>query len=545
MKKLMVLFTAVAALTGASTASSGTSSGLCVGGSGCFATLKAALAAAHDGDVIHVHHGTYSGGVTIDVGVSIVGDDAVIEGGGPVLTIGRYDAASEPTVSLKGLTITGGVTTSSPIAQSEFGEAHLFGDGGGIAILPGANGVGGIVTITNSVVTANRAYPTSTEPSGGAVCPGDVPCPFALARGGGIFNTGALTLVHTQVTDNVAGSKAGIASDADGGGIYAVGSGASTTILHSTVSGNTAEALTPDGRFAEGGGVFTHDDTALTVADSKVNDNRTVLSSTFPHDVGGGQTLDMNSNSGGIHMGDNVTVTIDRTHVDGNSVTVNDPNGEPLGFAAGVCTCTSDQASGMLVLRHSTVSHNTLDVTVASQADVFPGSGDTLEIDSPGTIDHVEVIGNRVSVHALSGDADIGGPSGVETANVTSTPVVISNTRIAGNTATAVAPDGLALILGVGLLNQGPALLENDDVTGNQGSVEGKTMFAQGGGIFNGTAWNPGGPLTLEKTTVKHNVLKGGSGATLQGGGLYTVGYPVTLTKTTVTGNSPDQCDGC
>ena len=100
--------------------------------------------------------GTYAGGVTVDVSVAIVGAGArstIIKGGGPVLTIGVAGAASEPTVSIAGVTITGGVATGD-------GRVTFVGVGGGGVYIPGsATGVGATVTIRNSVITGNRATP--------------------------------------------------------------------------------------------------------------------------------------------------------------------------------------------------------------------------------------------------------------------------------------------------------------------------------------------------------------------------------------------------
>ena len=124
------------------------------------------------------------------------------------------------------------------------------------------------------------------------------------------------------------------------------------------------------------------------------------------------------------------------------------------------------------------------------------------------------------------------------------TPATIANSVIAGNAATAIAPHGQAVVLGAGLVNQGPLLLQNDLITLNKGTVHGQTELAQGGGIYNGSTWSPGGPITLQNTSVIGNVLAGDVGATLQGAGLYTVGFPATLTHSLVAHNSPDQCVG-
>jgi hypothetical protein len=65
------------------------------GGSTCFGTLAAAVAAAHDGDTVTVRAGTVADGVTIDKSITLAGagmNASVIRGGGPVLTIGTSSA---------------------------------------------------------------------------------------------------------------------------------------------------------------------------------------------------------------------------------------------------------------------------------------------------------------------------------------------------------------------------------------------------------------------------------------------------------------------
>src|SRR4029453_4989544 len=81
---------------------------------GCpYTQLGPALAAAQRGDTITIGAGPSAGGVTIDVSVKLVGAGSgatIISGGGPVLTIGVADAPSEPTVTIEGVTVTGGGT---------------------------------------------------------------------------------------------------------------------------------------------------------------------------------------------------------------------------------------------------------------------------------------------------------------------------------------------------------------------------------------------------------------------------------------------------
>src|SRR6266545_523051 len=198
--------------------------------SGCpYTQLAPALAAAHRGDTVKIGPGTYAGGVTVDVSVKLVGAGpgaTIISGGGPVLTIGEAGAASEPTVTVEGVTITGGVTIGNLTPWS--------GRGGGIYI-PRAAGpsTGATVTIRDSVIRGNSVAPAT------AIESDDPCCLFADSGGGGISNDGTLTLDHTRVSDNRADSGGGLASNAIGGGIFNRAFG-TLTIRHSVVSDNHA-----------------------------------------------------------------------------------------------------------------------------------------------------------------------------------------------------------------------------------------------------------------------------------------------------------------
>lgn len=499
---------------------------LCVGPQPpCFRALQPAIGAARDGDVIHLAPGTFIGGVTIDKSLALVGAGAratTIRGGGPVVTIEPGTGASQPTVALAGLTITGGVTDGDGVHAR----------GGGVEISPARDGsVGATVTIENSVVTGNRARPTSTSPLG-PPCPNG-PCPFALALGGGIDNGGTLTLRGAIVSDNQA---AGVASDADGAGIAS--SGGALTLIDSKVIGNRALASVPNGRFAEGGGVFI-DSGSLTLRRTVVSDNRTSLSSTLPYSFGDGTTIDMNSNSGGIHVGGGVPTTIESSEINRNTTTATDLHGEPLAFDAAMLLDGSP-----LTMRDSSVDANKVVADVASSADAGP-SGSAIELDGGATILRSRIAGNSARVYSPSGTAGAVGALGVFNYDGDPQPVVIRESVIAGNSAQANSPDGSATVQGAGVINNSLLELQDVAIIGNTGRIHAPAGFAQGGGIWNGALLSgPPVELTLRGSVVSHNSLTTNPALDTQGGGLYTT-LPVTLEHTHIAENSPDQCSGC
>ena len=253
MKKLVALAAAAFAASafGAGSAFAAT---LCVGAqAGCFAQIQPALHAAHDGDTIAVGAGTFAGGITIDKSVSLQGAGAsatVISGGGPVVAIVRDVAPDLMRVSIDGVTITGGVNTSTPAQEVTFG--------GGVLIAtsqldhPPFNGTGATVTISNSVITGNTVSSSAVIPPG--FC-GPRACAFS--NGGGIDNGGALTLTNTRVTNNTAGSTPSLvsaATDASAGGI--ANRFASTLVMrNSVVSDNRAAVNSNAANHAAGGGI--------------------------------------------------------------------------------------------------------------------------------------------------------------------------------------------------------------------------------------------------------------------------------------------------
>jgi len=497
LKHLAIAAVGLFALAAASSAQSATT--LCVGnGPGCYATIQAALLAAHDNDTIAVAPGTYSGPVTIAKSIQLVGAGAattIISGGGPVVTIGDLSGLTTPSVSISGVTITGGLTNGT-------GGNTWVAEGGGVFI-PGpdtGNATAATVSISDSVITENRTSPL-TVVGPGPPC-GPRRCSFA--SGGGIANAGFLTLTDTRVTDNVAGSTPAdpsVATDAGGGGI-SNHPRATLTLRHSFVSANRAAVSGALAQFASGGGI---DGGLMVIENSLVSGNTVDLSTSFPGSIFAG--TEPEAEAGGINIGAGGSVTIADSTISGNATTAANTGGDVNADTGGI------DSDGMLTLSNSTVENN------QARASVPPASG--------------------------FGALALGGGLEVEIGSTT-----VNNTSIDGNSVSADSGTGLAAVLGAGLMNEGGGslTLHNSDVFANNGTATGAFGFADGGGIFN--SLGPG-QLTVINSTLIENTLTGSPGITPLGGGLFTADVfslqplPVTLTHTVIAGNSPDQCFGC
>ena len=527
---LIALAIALALLGGALPAAAGEV--VCVGsGPGCHATIQAALDAAANGDTIRIAPGTFAGGVTITKSVRVVGAGpgrTVIRGGGPVVTIGQELASSEPTVTISGLTVTGGRTSGDGV------EAR----GGGILVPPAAGDTtGATVTLRDVVVTGNRAEPTETDPSpSGAPCPTGS-CPYAKAAGGGIFSAGTLSLDRVVVSHNRAG---GIASDALGGGVFS--DFGTLTLDRTLVVGNAAIAAKPNGRFAEGGGLFV-DSGSLTIHRSVISANRAELTSSLPIFAADGETvIDMNAHGGGVHVsGGGVATRIDHTAITHNTVRVTDPVGEPVAFDAAMLV----DSDSPLTMRDSVISHNTVTATVATTAHVGP-SGTALEVDGPTRITNTQITDNPVTVPSPNGVA--GALSGVAVYNFSDHPpalVRIEDSAISNNTASASSPGGSAVVQGAGVLNNARLELRRRRGARELRPREGARCHRPGRrDLERGAALRTAGRADPAPHPGGRELPVGRPRREHPGAGLYTT-FPVTLVDSLIARNRPDQCFGC
>jgi hypothetical protein len=506
--------------------------------SGCaFSQIAPAVAAANNGDTISIAPGTYAGGFTITKSVTLAGagaDKTIISGGGPVITIGTFGASSEPTVSISGVTITGGVTRSSPESVPCTGKAGVWAAGGGIQVPPstfffGGDGVcqaddfggGATVTISNSVITGNLVAPTDSVPFG--PCGG---CPAAWAFGGGIDTAGSLTLANTTVSDNRVGSASGLsglARFAEGGGIF--GARGEMTISNSAVSGNQA-AASPHGPIADAGGIASTGN--FTMSNSSVTNNSATVSDDF---------FFGSANAGGLHVkgnqeGDPQAVSISNTTISGNAATVTSSAGAAFANQAGLAIDICPPAP--CALDNDTISDNSVTATATGFAFGARGAGEF-----GGTLSNVRITGNSVDVSSVAGDAIAFGGAFVFDGGT------VTNSFVSNNHLHASAPLGTVDVGGGAITVFGATTLRSSSVSGNTVDASGASGSARGGGIFDGLNpfGPPGGPLVLQNSSVTGNTLSGT--VVLQGGGIYLQGQPITLTHSVIAQNVPDQCFGC
>src|SRR5262245_50578864 len=433
MRNLALSIALVTSLIAAAGANAAAPHRLCVGSAeGCYANIQPAVDAAHDGDTIAVGQGTFAGGVTIDKSIRLDGAGAQatrIVGGGPVLTLGAFDATVEPRISVDGVTIAGGRTTSSP-------DGGWIARGGGVFIPPAADSnVGATVTITDTIIARNETAPSTTFPSpSGAHCP-DGDCPYAEADGGGIDNWGTLTLDRVAVVHNR--SAGPVTSDADGGGIYS--HQGALTIRRSAIDDNSAVAVPPNARFAEGGGIFVREGT-LRIDASSLNGNTASLTSTFPS-FAGDDLISMNAHAGALHADDGVPTTVEDTTIADNRVSAFDPNGEPAGFDSAMFIGDSP-----LTMRRVVFSGNAVRATYASSEDVGIG-GATLEVDGGGRITDTRITDNYASAVSRDGVAAVA--NGLNVFNFSDHEperLVVTDTVIERNHAVARSSNGTAIV---------------------------------------------------------------------------------------------------
>jgi hypothetical protein len=222
--------------------------------------LAGALASASDGDTLAIQ-GICKGTFEIAHNLTIAGATGAIldgQGVGTVLTVdaGRTVVASFLTITnggglVAGIRNNGGtLTLSNSLVSGNRATVGQFQNGVG-----GIFNQGGRVALTNSTVSGNSASAS---------------VPFDTAVGG-ILNSCCLSRV-TLTNSTVSGNSASSPSDAFGG-ILNSGSGSAVILTNSTVSGNNASAPGGPSAFSVAVGAVSNSGGSLTVTSSTLSGN--------------------------------------------------------------------------------------------------------------------------------------------------------------------------------------------------------------------------------------------------------------------------------
>jgi hypothetical protein len=359
-------------------------------------SLRAAIAAASNGDTIQFDAALNGQTINLTSGELVIDKNITIAGPGPSLLAVSRDSNSMATFrifhvtpghtsTIEGLMISG--NHANPPGGGVFNEAtltinncrldHNFSEGNGGGILNG-----GTLTIRNSSVSGSAAgaLPLSTTGNGGGISNSgtlDISKSAIFGNeanfwGGGISNSGTVTITDCTVRGNLTGSEFVLGSGF-GGGISNQDSG-TLTIRNSTVSGNVS-----NGNFSGGGGIFSGSgNTTLVITNSTISGN-------FAHPKGGG-----------ILNGGSLTVT--HSTVSGNSIQ-SPGNGGAI-----------HNNGGMVQIGNTILQTGAPGVSIFNNAGTITSHGYNLSSDNGGGF--LTAIGDQINTDPILGPLqDNGGPT--------------------------------------------------------------------------------------------------------------------------------------
>jgi parallel beta-helix repeat protein len=401
--------------------------------------------------------------------------------------------------------LTGNITIAGPGANL----LTVFAKATGISVFT----VNAKATITISDLTLSGA---STVNGGGVSNSGTLTisdCTLigntASSDGGGIYNAGSLTVSDSTLTGNTA-SK-------DGGAVYNSGSSGILTINNSTLSKNSTSG--------GGGGVFNGKGASLTVSGS------TLLGNTAPVFLGGGgggvynagsltindSTLSGNSASDGGGIANFGSLTIKkRSTLSGNS-----SSGGGGIYNQGSLTVSGSTLSGNSSSGGGGGVYNGYQASLTLSDSIL--SGNTASNGLGGGGGGVYNIGTlTISDSILSGNSATNFSDGGAVYNTGSfSSLTINNSILSGNSAS----------FGGGIENSAGSLTVSDStLSGNSAG--------SGGGVFNGS---PAGSLLQASLTISDSALSGNSA--YNGGGIANAGT-LTISDSTLSGNSASNGGG-
>ena len=316
----------------------------------------------------------------------------------------------------------------------------------------------GILTLDNSIVRNNSAK-----------------------FGGGIFNNNGASLIvsNSTVSRNTAivGSNEG-----EGGGIYNSNNGIVVVSNNSTISGNSANA---------GGGIYNSNSATVRLSNSTISGSGVSGRGGGIYNSGtvemSNSTISGNSargNGGGINNSDGANLAIGNSSISGNSALRGSGGGiNNTGAPVFVSNSTISgnfgflggggiSNSGILTVSNSTLSGNS-----------GKGSGGGISNGGTSTVSNSTISGNLVSLGS-GGGIDNGGT------------LTVSNSTISSNSVSSE---------GGGIYNEGTVTLVFSTLTLNKA--------ANGGGVYNASEYMlpfavyPPGAVSLRNTIIASNLL--------------------------------------
>jgi hypothetical protein len=561
---------------------------------GAAGTLRALLAAAHNGDTIQFSNHLDGSTITLTAGQLPVDASVTIKGpGANELTISGnsasriFNVASGVTSTISGLTLTrgsatdgagilnyGNLTLSNDVVGDNIAQGisggGLFGDGGGRG--GGVeNQSGATLDVSNCTFSgdeANAAMDVNTGTAG---------------YGGGIDNEGGtLSVVQSVLSGNLAvggpGGKifgtyygytfAYPGGPGSGGAVHST-NGALTisgcTINNNTARGGTAGSLPPGafggGGDAQGGGIASSHGT-LILTSSMFSNNEALVSDSEGVASGGGASVGGASTatiSNTTFMNNQATATATAFNVNtsGGGLVIGGSILQMNGclFTGNVANGGTAQGGGMLSGSGGSISNTTFTGNVVEGNDGGEALGGGLELtlftpSSEATLSLNDCNFTQNVAEAVAGtfitDAEGGGIfiSGETTATAT-------NCNVTGNTASlaqGAALTGFTLETiggGVDVDYMSSFTLTNSTISGNRaiggpGSSGGSGGLAEGGGLNA----DYGSSLTITNALIAGNIAQGGVGGAAgagglgDGGGISCTDSTLSVTNSTLVGNS-------
>lgn len=516
-------------------------------------SLRAALAAAQDGDAIRFANSLHNKTISLTTGELDVNRSVAIQGlGANTLSVSGNDAS-------RVFNIAGGVAA----AVSDLTISH--GQSSGL-LAPGMGGGGGVLNQAGAQLTLNRDTFTGNKAVGSVG--------FTVV-GGALLNMGTATVVSCQFSSNQAvGGGAGDAlGGSAGGAIDNFGSPdgpANLTVTNSTFTGNTAWAAS--GTFFGIGGAVDSNGGLNSFDPNQAQVSSAVLTNcAFVNNLASGDTGAI-GNAGAIDvLGEKTTVTVNNCLISGNR-SIGGGGDLSQGVAGGIL----NGGGGILNVLDSAIVGNVAyggdngDPTNPFASGAFGGG---IENNYGGNDGRgvLNLSNSLIANNVAQGGAEAAGPGGIGVGGgISNSPLssmLMTNCVVADNSAiggqggpgsfTGQQQAGIGFGGGIDVSAGASASIINSTITGNQaiggaGGNGNNGNNGYGGGI--GVAWDPfvspGAPnsqVTVTNSVVNHNQARGGRGGAGAnggdglGGGLYvSASGSATLITVSITHNDAD-----